>query len=573
MTSDALNKADKHVTQVPLRDPNTVMRLDRMGSFFPTRLSFLRSLLRDLADEERKPRQAATQWDEDGFGHAVFEADLHGRTYSLIGYTAPLSDDQRTDRVIAEAWDACFALFDGVPTPDDIARIRDNALVQEAGEYDDDVLVLSRANRSVRLFDHVVDALAQGRQPDAERLASTGYLMRTTAVYGNGKFGISDRKVYADRPKLSHPFRLEMLTVYLIREFTLALTDHVARAKGGATAVALARSLREQLGIGNSTGLGMAPFLVGHPELINNWMVARETALARVRSVPEASAEIREAFQHLCAQTQRHLAQWSVDDVAEQARIEALRDEWDAFQDFVPVHLASTNPWDRLVDESALYSLDLQELLIALVLEPHGELIDDLCESMEAAENAVLDPTMTVGELKELLATRYSWALEIDIAAENANAMAWYVSQEKLEPRLGDAEVVSSDSQKMPHDLPHQIQTLSNALDTAPDEQSLAEFLAIHGEHRHVVLRAQTVARHPYGEVQDNLIDADMRPIDLLRCKLSFFGASRFDPRSDRWTRITLYQGAPTADDLSHANADSCFLPAFDVQNTGTDFR
>ena len=46
------------------------------------------------------------------------------------------------------------------------------------------------------------------------------------------------------------------------------------------------------------------------------------------------------------------------------------------------------------------------------------------------------------------------------------------------------------------------------------------------------------------------------RPIDLLRCKLSFFGASKFDPRSDRWTRITLYQGAPTAADLDDAAAD-----------------
>ena len=62
----------------------------------------------------------------------------------------------------------------------------------------------------------------------------------------------------------------------------------------------------------------------------------------------------------------------------------------------------------------------------------------------------------------------------------------------------------------------------------------------------------QTTARYPYGEIRDNLVDGDCRPIDLLRCKLSFFGASKFDPKSDRWTRITLYQGAPTAADLGH---------------------
>ena len=36
--------------QLRLRPPDQVMRLSRMGSFFPTRLSFMRSLLRRLSD-------------------------------------------------------------------------------------------------------------------------------------------------------------------------------------------------------------------------------------------------------------------------------------------------------------------------------------------------------------------------------------------------------------------------------------------------------------------------------------------------------------------------------------------
>jgi len=31
----------------------------------------------------------------------------------------------------------------------------------------------------------------------------------------------------------------------------------------------------------------------------------------------------------------------------------------------------------------------------------------------------------------------------------------------------------------------------------------------------------------------------------MLRCKLSFFGATAFDPRSDRWVRISMFRGAP----------------------------
>ena len=81
----------------------------------------------------------------------------------------------------------------------------------------------------------------------------------------------------------------------------------------------------------------------------------------------------------------------------------------------------------------------------------------------------------------------------------------------------------------------------------ADDALSVAEFLMRFPQHRFIIRRVQTTARFPYAEIRDNLVGADCRAVDLLRCKLSFFGASKFDPKSDKWTRITLYQGAPTA--------------------------
>lgn len=69
-------------------------------------------------------------------------------------------------------------------------------------------------------------------------------------------------------------------------------------------------------------------------------------------------------------------------------------------------------------------------------------------------------------------------------------------------------------------------------------------------------------ARYPYAEIRDNLIADTCLPIDMLRCKLSFFGASKFDPKSDRWTRITLCQGAPLADELAQGG-DDWWLPVF----------
>lgn len=83
-----------------------------------------------------------------------------------------------------------------------------------------------------------------------------------------------------------------------------------------------------------------------------------------------------------------------------------------------------------------------------------------------------------------------------------------------------------------------------------------------HPRHRNAVRRVQTLAHCPYGEIRDNLIARSCLPIDMLRCKLSFFGASRFDPRSDRWTRITLYGGAPTFVDVAEGrDCDDWWMP------------
>jgi hypothetical protein len=82
-------------------------------------------------------------------------------------------------------------------------------------------------------------------------------------------------------------------------------------------------------------------------------------------------------------------------------------------------------------------------------------------------------------------------------------------------------------------------------------EETLAGFLLAHPEHRLMARRVQQSAAHPYAEIQDNLLAAGMLPIDILRCKLAFFGASHFDPRSDKWVRISLFKGEPYPDDLT----------------------
>ena len=81
-----------------------------------------------------------------------------------------------------------------------------------------------------------------------------------------------------------------------------------------------------------------------------------------------------------------------------------------------------------------------------------------------------------------------------------------------------------------------------------------------------MVRRVQLAPGCPYADIQDNLIDRALLPIDLLRCKLSFFGATRFDPRSDRWVRINMYQNAPFPHELSQVLADDWSYPGLGSQ-------
>jgi hypothetical protein len=80
------------------------------------------------------------------------------------------------------------------------------------------------------------------------------------------------------------------------------------------------------------------------------------------------------------------------------------------------------------------------------------------------------------------------------------------------------------------------------------------------------VRRVQTVVHFPYAEIRDNIVDTDMRPIDLLRFKLAFFGASKFDPKSELWTRITLFQGAPLPEVFSASEDEEWAFPVIPAQ-------
>ena len=543
------------IDQSNLRPADEVMRLGRMGAMFPSRLSFLRTLTRRLSADGNRVSRPHWQIDGDGYGTAVYTVTLGGHRYSLFAITQPLDPDMRTDRVIAEAWDAAFVLYDGVPDAAEIARLSSQAPLQEGGRFTQKDLCLSRANKSVRLFEQIASALRAGGALPMGMIHQIGYLMRTTAVYGNGKFGIADRRDVAQRPGLEGPFMAEMLTVWLIRTFTHDLIEHV----GGAP---LPARVKRQLGIGNSTGLGMAPFLVSHPLLLHSWMMCRETALARVRAA-QIDADAAQRLMALARRAAQHLLEWNIPDPMHQARIVTLRQEWACLTQGLTVSgLCQDGAADAILERARAGSCDLQELTVSWLIEPFGDLVDGLIECMANPFDPVLQPQMSCDELRGLLQEHCAFATEIDFTDPQASAQFWYVSEAKLEPRIGQRQLEPGADRESPLDIARRIHSL--AKDLSGCSGPIWQFLTQFPEHRYAVQRVQALAQNPYSEIRDNLVDADMAPIDMLRCKLSFFGASKFDPKSQLWTRITLAQGAPLAQDLADGNAcDDWWLPVY----------
>lgn len=535
------------------RDPETVMRLDRMGSAHPSRLSFLRILLRRIQAEGWQFSRPVWDVDAQGVGRAVYEMKGPERTYSLVAFAHDLPDDMRSDRVIATAWDATFTLFDGMPTPQDLDRLVQNVPYQEAGRVSQNELCLSRANRSVRLFSHVVDRLSQGQQPDTSEVDSVGYLMRTTAVYGSGKFGAADRVQIAERSELSAPFQAEMLSVWLIRAFTIDIVEHLARIKGGDRFVPLDTAIKRRLGVGNSTGLGMAPFLVKHPMLINNWMMAKEEALARVRAQSHASNATIAAFKAALDDAIENAKAWSSQHPIQVHKLDDLRRDLGAAKTYVEgFDWAQDTPWNVLWDWSQSLSLEGQEAIVSLLLEPHSDLVDGLSTCMSADEHKGfrIDGTKSVQSQIDTLQTYYQWALNVDFDNPENDARFWYVSEEKLEPRLGERYQEEGAELEQPLGTSKLAQAYYNDLKTVDRSDTLAAFLLTHPEHRLMARRAQLLGSYPFAEVRDNLIAHDMLPINLMRCKLAFFGATHFDPRSDKWVRISLFQGQPYPNEI-----------------------
>ena len=541
--------------KVQLRDPNTIMKLSRLGSFHQSKLSFLRSFLNEFKDWEYK--RDFFNLDKFGYGEAVYSFRKDKRTYSLVCFANEIKDNERSDRVIATKWDAAFTLHDGVPTQKDIDRLKNEVPKQEVGRLSFKELTLSRANKSVRVFNHVVEKLSEGKQPDLELLSKVGYLYRTTAVYGSGKFGLADRFRIKNREEINGPFRLEMMLVYLVRQFTFDQVNHVAHHKNPSKAVKLDKKICKNLGIGNSTGLGMAPFIVNHPTLLNNWVLSREIALKKIREIKTVKKKESDLFVDCIKKSLTNITSWNTDSDYQQNKIKNLLKDIKKFIKFIDksFDFEDEYPFNKIylwleneVCEECI------EYVVSIMMEPYNEVTTPLISQMSSEEDKyfTIPSSRSLKELRNIIEKKYSNILKINFDKKQNTQNFWFISKNKEEPRLADRFEETGSQLEQPLAIARDVKKLYEKLLNTTNISTVAEFLSTNPELRHIVRRVFIVEKFPYSEIQDNTIGKNIMPIDMLRLKLSFFGALKFDPRSDKWLRICMFQGAPLPDELKN---------------------
>ena len=542
---------------IQLREPSMVMKLSRLGSFHQSKLSFLRSFIREFKSWNYK--RDLFNLSKDGYGTAVYSFEKKGRNYSLVCFAQHIKPEERSDRVIATKWDSAFVLHDGTPVKKDIDRLRKNVPKQEVGRVTYKELTLSRANKSVRAFDHVVNSLSEGKQPDKELLKKVGYLYRTTAVYGSGKFGLADRFRIKDRKEIYGPFRLEMMLVYLVRQFTFDQVNHIAKSRNSDQAVELNIDIARNLGIGNSTGLGMAPFIVNHPTLLHNWIYCREKALKEIRSIEDVKNHDLTIFKDCLVKSKVSINSWLTESDYQNNKISSLKLDLIKFDQYLENECSTEQKylWNKMYKWA---STNLQdeciEYIVSMMMEPYDSIIEPLINNMSSEEDEyfTIPAHKKIYDLRKILENNYKSILKIDFSKKESTFNFWFISKNKEEPRVASRYEEHGAELEQPLAIARDIKKLYEKLNNENQKNTIAEFLLNNDELRHVVRRAFIADQFPYSEIQDNTIGASLVPIDMLRLKLSFFGAVKFDPRSDKWLRINMYQGAPLSHEMKKSN-------------------
>ncbi len=253
----------------------------------------------------------------------------------------------------------------------------------------------------------------------------------------------------------------------------------------------------------------------------------------------------------------QNLINWSTESEYQQKKIKDLFKDVQKFIDYVEnrFDFKTNYPFNKLYLWLEKQSCEeCIEYVVSIMMEPYGKITEPLVNQMSSDEDKYFNiPTnRKVDDLRSIIKKKYKDILLINFDKKENNKKFWFISKNKEEPRIADRFEEKGSELEQPLAIARDIKKLYSKLLESKKNMTIDRFLINNSDLRHVVRRAFIIEKFPYSEIQDNTISKNIVPIDMLRLKLSFFGALKFDPRSDKWLRICMFQGAPLPGQLKN---------------------
>jgi hypothetical protein len=478
---------------------------------------------------------------------------------------------ETSERIIANRYDGVALVTQGPLEPATVDAARREAPKFILARSGPGSIGWTRCNRGQRYFDHIVERLAAGRQPDVGEIARAGYILRNNGFWGNGRHGSAVFPSFPPAHPLSTPYMAEMFTLYLWRQFGFDLVEHVARRRNASAAV-LDPRLKRYLGMGNASGLGMVPFIVAHPDWIAAWMGVREAAIAAAKARrPTPDGPETRRLQTLLERAIAFFGEEGERDdglfLPPRRMVEDLRTVAGAVRGFATSGRIAggdaSRAWEALAAwaETRVHRESL-ELLHSLLIELDPDAADRLARRLVVPARAHdVRPETELGALRRLLRAQYGWAFDLELGGPEARRLFWYYSEENEEPRIGVRGEDPGEAYEPMVGVADTVQRLDAALAARPEDARVADFLWAEPRWRAFIARVQTVGALPYAEIRGNLLAADFQPCHVIRYALSLLGVEKFEAVSSKWVRGTFLQGAPLADDVAAGREGDWLYP------------
>ena len=543
-------------TQEHLRAPDIVMDPRRLGSLQPTRLSASRSLYARMARERWSIDLVRADIDSNGAGVIEYRINAGGFLMTFVAFSYEPTLVDRSPRIIGSSWDFEGALVEGVLSPEELEETRVAIPRLYAGRATPNTLIWFRANRSIRLFEHVVEALTEGKQPEVARIQEVGYLLRNTGLDGNGTFGTKDFQLYGDDHPLGVPYHAQLFTAYMMRELSLDLVNTIARERNP-QAVEVDFDTRKSIAVGNGSALGLVLLCMNRPHLVNAWLTGYETLRAEASTLVidgDVADRLGSMLTESVEYKENDHTDYGVFPSGEAVAVDLKLIRRHLHRG----HRQKLTLGDVVDGLPSTTSPEAIELFHAMMLEllPQ-EQVDARSRQLSVNERKQVDPTQTIADLDRILREQFAWVDDFAEAHPDDKNRLWYKSRNSEEPRSGPVDEVPDLTNDLAVDFLAQIRVLKTAIEEAEGIVRVGALVTRHQHLQQIVGYVQHLAGLAYATPRMDVRDKDFVPAHIIRLFNGFcFGLEKTHDVHQRNLRGVIFEHAHFHRDLERPAHD-----------------